>query len=48
MYETPTLAVAGKIADVVLGIAALGGDLDGSLVPDSEFLEDDDFNPSLS
>ena len=41
MFEQPTLTYIGEIKDVVLGLAAVGSDIDGSWVmSDFEFLED--------
>lgn len=49
MYEKPKLRVAGKAADLILGIFAEGFDLDGSQVPeDTEFAHDDYLVPSCS
>jgi hypothetical protein len=41
MYELPTITYVGPAAEVILGIAALGSDLDGSwVIPDFEYMED--------
>jgi hypothetical protein len=41
MFEQPTLTYIGEVKDVVLGLAAVGSDIDGSWVMDNfEFLED--------
>jgi hypothetical protein len=41
MYELPTITYIGEAKDVVLGIAAIGSDLDGTWVNSSfEFMDD--------
>lgn len=41
MNELPTITCIGNVEDTVLGIAAIGYDLDGTiLLGDFEFLED--------
>jgi len=41
MFELPAIAVVGKVEEVVLGVACLGTDLDGTMMfGDFEFSED--------
>jgi hypothetical protein len=43
MYERPVITKVGKVAEVVLGIASLGIDIDGALIiKDFEFRDDSD------
>jgi hypothetical protein len=48
MYELPTITYVGKTKDVVLGIAAIGSDLDGTWVMQGfEFLDDSSFGDDV-
>jgi len=36
VYEKPKLTTVGKAENVILGFALMGGDLDGSWMPDQD------------
>ena len=46
MYEVPVITEVGKANEVILGIASVGSDLDGSWLPAGLGFVDDDTSTS--